>query len=226
MLAGADRGLVIAAGVAGLAVALAARNESGFYPGDMPSLGGALPDLLGMVADSVGFLGVVRVSAMRGLSTDALTNRNIKAMLAVIRKGEGTSGPDGYSMLFGGKLFTGFAAHPNVKVCRTFSNGKKVCSTAAGAYQFLKSTWDETAAAMKLRDFGPASQDFAAVGRMAARGALADVIAGRLSSALLKLSYEWASLPGSPYGQPSMTHEAARSLFLAAGGLIDGVVVT
>lgn len=220
----ADRGLLLAAAVvAGVAVAIAARKESGFYPGDMPGLGGSLPDLLGMVVDSVGYLGVVRISAMRGLSSDALSNRNVKAMLAVIRHGEGTSGPDGYRTLFGGKLFSGYAAHPNIKVCRTFSNGKKVCSTAAGAYQFLKSSWDETAAAMKLKDFGPASQDFAAVGRMAARGALKDVIAGRIDSALSKLSYEWASLPGSPYGQPVLSRDTAHSIFWAAGGLVEGV---
>ena len=40
-----------------------------------------------------------------------------------------------------------------------------------------------------------------------------------------KLSYEWASLPGSPYGQPVISAATAQSVFLAAGGRIDGVTV-
>lgn len=214
--------IFIAAGVAGVAVALAARNESAIWPGSLPGIAGAA-DLLSMIVNSLGAVGVVRVSAMRGMSTDVLKNRNVQAMLAVIRKGEGTAGKDGYTTLFGGKTFTGFAAHPNINVCSTFKNGKRVCSTAAGAYQFLKSSWDETAGAMKLKDFKPASQDFAAVGRMAARGALDDVLAGRIDAALGKLSFEWASLPGSPYGQPTISRDDAHSIFWAAGGLVEGV---
>lgn len=218
--------LLFSAAVAGVAVAYAAQRESAFYAGAMPGTDAPASGLLDSLLNSLGALGVVRVSAMRGLNAALLSHQNVQAMLRVVRHGEGTSGPDGYKTLFGGKLFTGFADHPRVTVCRTFSSGKKICSTAAGAYQFLSTSWDETRKAMGLPDFSPASQDFAAVGRMAARGALDDVLAGRLDAALLKLSYEWASLPGSPYGQPVISKATAQSVFLASGGLIPGVVLS
>lgn len=218
------RVLAVAGGAAGLAAWYATRrpasNEIDFTALRLPG-----ESVFDQAIDFLGVFGMVRVSAMGNVTSDVMAQRNVLAMLAVIRRGEGTQGRDGYQTMFGGKLFMGFADHPRVNVCRTFSNGKRVCSTAAGAYQFLASTWDETRAAMKLPDFSPASQDRAAVGRIAARGALSDVIAGRFDAAILKLSREWASLPGSPYGQPVISKETARSVFLAAGGLIPGVVL-
>lgn len=159
--------------------------------------------------------GLVQVSAMNGLDwRAALANANVQAMLKVIRTGEGTSGPNGYNMLFGGGLFSGYAHHPNKTVC-----SGSLCSTAAGAYQLLYSSWEETKNAMGLPDFSPQSQDAAAVGRMAARGALSDVMAGNFTSAVQKLAYEWASLPGSPYGQPTISMSKAQSVFAYAGGV-------
>lgn len=219
--------MIISAVAAGVAVAFAAMRESGKWPGALPSpdAAAAPPDLLGMIADSLGLVGVVRVSAMRTVTADALAHPNVRAMLAVIRRGEGTADADGYKRMFGGKLFSSFADHPRQVQCFTLKSGGRLCSSAAGAYQFLSASWDETRRAMSLPDFSPASQDRGAVGRMAARGALADVIAGRLALAMTKLSYEWASLPGSPYGQPVISAATARSVFLAAGGRIDGVTM-
>lgn len=217
--------LILSALAAGAVVAWARMKNSEFWPGAMPTDAPAVPDLLGMVVDSLGFLGMVRISAARGLKADVLTNRNVQAMLAVIRRGEGTADADGYRRMFGGSMFSSYADHPRKSNCFTLKGGKRLCSTAAGAYQFLTSSWDETRLAMGLPDFSPASQDFAAVGRIAARGALDDVLAGRLALAMTKLSYEWASLPGSPYGQPVISAATAQSVFLAAGGRIDGVTM-
>lgn len=219
--------LILSAAVAGVAVAYAAMRESSLFPGAMPGEGAPYspPDLLGMIADSLGLVGVVRISAMKSVTADALSNPNVRAMLAVIRRGEGTGDAEGYRRMFGGSTFASFADHPRQSNCFTLKGGKRICSTAAGAYQFLSSSWDETAQAMRLTSFSPAAQDLAAVGRMAARGALADVLAGRLSLAMKKLSYEWASLPGSPYGQPVISAATAQSVFLAAGGRVDGVTV-
>ena len=91
-------------------------------------------------------------------------------------------------------------------------------STAAGAYQFLARVWDETARIMGLGDFSPGNQDLAAVGRIAARGALPDVLAGRFESAVRKCAWEWASLPGSPYGQPTISMERAKAIYLERRG--------
>ena len=157
--------------------------------------------------------GLVKVSRMREVTAADMGNANVQAMLRVIRTAEGTADPDGYRRLFGGALFSGYADHP-----RQLIRKSGYSTTAAGAYQFLTSTWDETARTMGLRDFSPASQDMGAVGRLAARGALADVKAGRFDAAVVKIAKEWASLPGSPYGQPTISAERARSVFLASGG--------
>jgi muramidase (phage lysozyme) len=156
---------------------------------------------------------------MAALDPALLKHRNVAAFLRVIRTGEGTADAGGYSRLFGGAPFAGFADHPRVKVCKTYS-GRQLCSTAAGAYQFLATTWDETARIMRLRDFSPASQDLAALGRIAARGALDDVLAGRFEAALKRVAYEWASMPGSPYGQPVITLARAGSVYQSNGGTL------
>jgi muramidase (phage lysozyme) len=143
---------------------------------------------------------------------------NVNAFLLMIRTAEGTSGPLGYRTMFGGGTFESYAAHPNVKVTRTFNNGKRVTSTAAGAYQFLIGTWNDCKRQLGLTDFSPASQDAAAVYLLKRRGALADVRAGRFDAAIRKTAREWASLPGSPYGQPTITMARAEDLFEQHGG--------
>ncbi|MQY50829.1 glycoside hydrolase family protein [Rhodocyclus tenuis] len=135
----------------------------------------------------------------------------------MIRNAEGTAGRDGYRTLFGGGLFDDYSDHPRRKVTATLG-GRQITSTAAGAYQFLAGTWDEARAALSLPDFSPASQDQAAAWLIRRRGALTDVYAGRLDTALAKCAKEWASLPGSPYGQPTISSAKARQLFADAGG--------
>lgn len=157
---------------------------------------------------------VFNLGNMRKVTAADLQNKNVRALLAVIRRGEGTSGPNGYKTLFGGGLFTGWQ-HPNKVISK---GGYR--STAAGAYQALYSTWVETAAIMGLPDMTPANQDRFAVGRIAARGALDDARAGRIGAALAKIGREWASMPGSPYGQPTISEQTARSVYASAGGTI------
>lgn len=157
--------------------------------------------------------GLVRTSAMRGVDGSILGNRNVQAMLRVIRTGEGTADAGGYNRLFGGGSFSNMSDHPRQKITKW-----GLTSTAAGAYQMKSDTWDETRAAMKLPDFSPRSQDLAALGRIAARGALRDVVAGNFQTAVRKLNKEWASLPESPYGQGTLSWAKARAVFADAGG--------
>lgn len=158
--------------------------------------------------------GAMKLSAMSQVTASDVGNKNVQAFLRVIRRGEGTSDADGYRRIFGGELFTGYADHPRKLVVK---NGYR--STAAGAYQALTSTWDETRRIMGLRDFSPTSQDWFGVGRIAARGALDDVKAGRFAVAIGKVAKEWASLPGSPYGQPTISMAVAAKVFAASGGV-------
>lgn len=152
--------------------------------------------------------GTMKLSNMAAVTVADLNHPNVRAMLAVIRQGEGTSGPNGYRTMFGGALFDSFADHPRRTITR---NG--YTSSAAGAYQFLASTWDETARIMGLGDFSPASQDRAAVGLLAKRNALQDTRAGRFDLAIQKIGKEWASMPGSPYGQPVISLDTARNTY-------------
>ncbi|HMN55644.1 MAG TPA: glycoside hydrolase family 104 protein [Ottowia sp.] len=154
---------------------------------------------------------------LRQICADALRSTNLRAFLDVIRAGEGTADADGYRRHFGGELFASFADHPRRAVTRSLG-GKPITSTAAGAYQFLGRTWDECAQALALPDFTAASQDLAAAFLIRRRGALADVLAGRVEAAIGKCNREWASLPGSPYGQPTRTLAQALATYAAAGG--------
>lgn len=160
----------------------------------------------------------LNLSKMRTVTAADVLHPNVRALLAVIRRGEGTADANGYARLVGGGQFQSFADHPRIVKSGTFKNGKTWRSSAAGAYQFLTSTWDETARIMGLTDFTPASQDRGAVGRIAARGALEDAKAGRFDVAVQKIATEWASMPGSPYGQPVITLATARAVFASSGG--------
>lgn len=183
--------------------------------------GGLITDTTETAAAAVDLLtgGILRISAMSRVDPADLNNPNVQALLRVIRAGEGTSGPNGYRTLFGGELFDGFNDHPRQAITRKMG-ASTITSTAAGAYQFLASTWDETARLMKLPDFSPRSQDLGALGRIAARGALADVKSGQFDAAIKKIAREWASMPGSPYGQPVISWDRARALYASAGGTV------
>lgn len=147
----------------------------------------------------------------------ALRNENVRAFLTMLRLGEGTKGPDGYRTMFGGELFeNNYADHPRRPVRRG-----TLVSTAAGAYQFLERTWDALVKQYGFADFSPANQDLGGVALIAGRGALADVIAGRFDVAVAKCAKEWASLPGSPYGQPTVTLARALEEYEACGGRHD-----
>ena len=147
----------------------------------------------------------------------ALADTNVRAFLHVIRAGEGTADEDGYRRQFGGELFTDFSRHPNRAITKTLGD-KQLTSTAAGAYQFLGRTWSECQAALNLPDFSPASQDLAAVFLIARRKGLEHIIAGRLEQAIAACANEWASLPGSPYGQPTKTLAQCHAVYKQHGG--------
>lgn len=212
-----NRAVLILGGcaVGGLAWYLSARAETLDEVAEVvEESAAAVVETVGQAADYVseGF-GFMKISNMKMVNPEVLRNFNVQAMLRVIRNAEGTADAGGYNRLFGGGSFDGYADHP-----RRIIKLSGYTSTAAGAYQFKASTWDETRQMMGLRDFSPSSQDLGAVGRIAARRALDDVIAGRFEQAIQKINKEWASLPGSPYGQPVVTMERARGVFLAHGG--------
>lgn len=142
-----------------------------------------------------------------------LANANVQAFLRVIRAGETSQDDTAYRTVFGGGTFESFADHP-----RRVVSAAGLTSTAAGAYQFLARTWDSLVSKYHFPDFSPHSQDLGALALIRGRHALDDVVAGNFDTAIAKCNPEWASLPGSPYGQPTRTLEQARKVYEAYGG--------
>jgi lysozyme len=94
-------------------------------------------------------------------------------------------------------------------------------STAAGRYQFLARTWDTLKRRLNLPDFGPDSQDAAALELIRERGALSDVQAGRVAVAVGKVQKIWASLPGAGYSQPERSINQLTAAYVRAGGTLE-----
>jgi muramidase (phage lysozyme) len=216
------RGLLVIAAGAGLALlayqaqAKALRGSVLALP-EIPGVDAALESPLAhQVLDLIE--SVIPIGPSQEDTMQLAADPNVAAFLKMIRYAEGTAGPNGYRTLFGGELFDHFADHPRVKVTRTLG-GRLITSSAAGAYQILERTWDDIQARLALPDFSPASQDAAAVFLIRRRGALDDVRAGRFPQAVEKVSLEWASMPGSPYGQPVKTLDQVAAVYASAGGV-------
>jgi len=148
----------------------------------------------------------------------ALTSANVAAFLRVLREGESSQQPIAYGMRWGGlgkpvAYFRDFTRHPRVFEPTT---GGRV-SSAAGAYQITATTYDDIAPWVGVTDFSPESQDLLAVALIARRGALDDVIAGRLESAIAKLGATWTSLPGGAENR-RMTLDSCRAVYQRWGG--------
>ncbi len=162
---------------------------------------------------------VLMVTKVRALNTTYAHSTghnpyaNLRAFLIMIQYAEGTYGKNAYRTLFGGGLFSSFKDHPNTAITRS-----GLTSTAAGAYQILYRTWITVQRALVLENFSPSSQDKAATELIRRRGALEDVLAGRLQQAVEKSRREWASLPGAGYGQREHSFNALQQVYIQAGG--------
>lgn len=136
-------------------------------------------------------------------------NPQVRGFLDRIANAEGTAGrgQDGYNIGFGGGQFDGYAAHPNVRNNFTQTDGKGNVTTAAGRYQMINSTWNDTAKKLGLKDFSPANQDKAAIELIRQNGALDNVLTGDYTGAVNKLGGVWASLPSSSAPQRHVSME-------------------
>lgn len=137
---------------------------------------------------------VQKIAASSKFSTNFSASTNIKAFLRVIRYAEGTDSQDGYQIQYTGTRFYNFIDHPRVARCGNI-RGRSVCSTAAGAYQFLETTWDDVAYSIGVSDFSPASQDRGAMELIYRAGAMGDIESGNIAKAIGKLAPVWASFP-------------------------------
>lgn len=148
-----------------------------------------------------------------------LQNPNVRTFLDVISKAEGTD-THGYATAFGGGQLESLADHPRRLYDFTQTDGKANKTSAAGKYQFLQRTWDDVAGNLGLQDFGPESQDLAAVELLRRAGALESAARGDFQAAAQLSGATWASLPSSPYAQPKRSQgfieQAVNSLLPAA----------
>lgn len=134
----------------------------------------------------------------------------------LIKAGEGTSGANGYNTMFTGAQFSDTSKHP-----RQINSSNGLSSDAAGAYQFLSTTWDGAKNALGLTDFSPASQEKAGKYLAQQRGLQTDTIftdKAAFLKELDKIAPEWASMPTvatgtSYYGQGGLTPDEAWRIY-------------
>ncbi len=143
-----------------------------------------------------------------------LMDARIKAFLYMIRASEHVYPRDVennacYHIFYGGSNFRNYADHPvntgekqgiplSDAICAAAGLGPGCVSTAAGAYQFIRGTWNRIREIHpRLPDFSPQSQDWAAIRLLNEIGALRLITAGDIPGAIAKASGTWASLPGS-----------------------------
>ncbi len=151
----------------------------------------------------------------------ALSNPNVIAFLRVIREGESSQAPIAYRMRFGGHgkppaYFDDLSAHP--RIMEPTRDGNK--SSAAGAYQATWTTWREENDRYHWPDFSEESQDEFAIARIAYRGALEAVMAGRFGEACHRCRAEWTSLPGG--AEENAATKRAAETYLKWGGRLEG----
>ena len=152
-----------------------------------------------------------------------IDDANVQAFMQMIRFCEGTNNDLGYKELFGGSHFDNFVAHPKKMLCLPCGNGRKLCSDAAGAYQIMGKTYDELETEYGTEffpDFTPSTQDKMCCLLLCNRGAFMNVVRGEFDLAVSKCALEWASLPNSPYGQPTHTMEVVAAEYEKNGGVI------
>ncbi len=168
-----------------------------------------------LVAPSQGHEAAEEVSsaAARSTAAYAITPQR-RALLNTIRYAEGTwkQGQAGYRTLYGGGRFQSLERHPEIVVVKRYT------SAAAGAYQFLPTTWSEAASKLQLASFDPESQDQAALYLVDRRGMLEHIDQqGLTREAMAVLAREWASFPNlagrSAYGQPVKRADELQSFY-------------
>jgi hypothetical protein len=116
--------------------------------------------------------------------------------------------------------FDDLSCHP-----RIFEPGPAGPSSAAGAFQITATTWDSLGY-LGLPDFSEKSQCIAMLALTERRGALEDVLAGRLDAAMRKCRLEWSSLPYGTDGQPTLGLARAEGVWDQAGGTAATLVTS
>ncbi len=136
---------------------------------------------------------------------------------------------ESYFTFYGGSRFSNLTDHPVItrekqpvrlpdRFCSAAGLAARCYSTAAGAYQIIKPTWERIRKAgywgAYLPDFSKASQDEAARRLLMEKGALELVRAGQVNQALPKIASVWASLPGATAEQGGKSVDEIQAAYL------------
>ena len=129
---------------------------------------------------------------------------------AVIKFAEGTFNLGNvYNVKFGGGTFDDYSRHPDQVMS---SNGLN--SAAAGAYQFMPSTWKGVSEKVGLQDFGPEAQEMAGRELLVGRGVDPDRVYVSFedfnNNFLIPLAPEFASVPKAD-GKSYYSGQTAKS---------------
>lgn len=135
------------------------------------------------------------MSARADKLKEYLKDDRVVEFLDIISEAEGVK--HGYYTMFGNTALESLDDHPRTTVPFTNTKGEVQKSSAAGRYQFIKSTWDHEANELGLKDFSPGNQDLAAVSLLDRNGALEKLLEGDYKSAFEKAGATWMSLPGA-----------------------------
>ncbi len=239
----AQRAFIFLALLGAGAVAYAApRRAVAAVPGGAaaPAEQGGAPDFWSWVPapQQFGWIGsdvsAAETSDMQTFEVPMDPQRNVTAFLQAIRQAEGTANQaDPYRVCFGYRhTIVSLREHPAItgewkgerltdEQCRGAGFGPGCVSTAAGAYQIIRPTWERLRDRLGLRDFGPAAQDAAAVELLRETGALARIEQGDLQGAIAAARRTWASLPGAGYaGQGMRSLQYIQTAYLNAGGAL------
>ncbi len=171
-----------------------------------------------------------------GTGMETVDDPQVRAFLFAIRSSEHypyrvATGED-YRTFYGNTLFADLSDHPVITgekqgvrlpeaMCRAAGIASGRCvSTAAGAYQFTRPTWNRLRAkSPRLVDFSPRAQDIAAARLLEEIGAVRALRAGDVHGAVALASRQWASLPGSTAEQGGKSLAFVLGKFVEAGGL-------
>lgn len=139
--------------------------------------------------------------------------RAVAAFLYMIRASEHIFPRDvendaAYNIFYGGARFNDLSDHPvntgemkPIKLpdamCRAVGRLPGCVTTAAGAYQIIRPTWNRVRDKLGLPDFSPESQDRAAVELLEEAGVMELLGLDDIEGAIAKAAPVWASLPGS-----------------------------
>ena len=146
--------------------------------------------------------------------------QNVCSFLDMLAVSEGTSTDsktldNGYDVLVGGNIFTGYVDHPRIYVPLP---NLGITSSAAGRYQILSHNFDVYKAQLNLPDFSPLSQDLIAIQLMKECHAIQLLQNGDITDAIIACASRWASLPNSHYGQHTNGMPMLVAAYEAAGG--------